>query len=108
MAISLKTIFKEKENIDGLTEECILVSGLTIKWRALEHLLGVMEENMLANIKTIRNMVPELLNGQMVESISVNGKMESSTEREIILKKAKIEEVYGKWAKESTGSKTND
>lgn len=108
MVTSSKTTFREKENIDGLTEEFIQDNGLTTKWRAQEHSLGVMVENMLESIKTIRNMEPAHLNGQMVGSTLVTGKMANNMVRETTSRKAKIEEVYGKWVNESTGLKNND
>ena len=49
-----------------------------------------------------------LLSGLMAVSTSVIGARASSTAKECTSKKARSGKVFGKWAKESTGSKTND
>ena len=105
MEISFKIIFMELENMCGLMEEYIMVSGLIIKWKVKELLLGVMEESMSANINMIKNMEMVHLNGQMVENILVNGIRENNMEKVLILKKVKKGKAFGKWGKEYNGPK---
>lgn len=51
-----------------------------------------------------RSMDTALLSGPMAASTSVNGVRASSTAKECTSKKAKSGKVFGKWAKESSGS----
>lgn len=55
-------------------------------------------------IKMTRSMATALLSGLMAASTSVNGARASSMAKECTSKKAKSGKVFGKWAKESSGS----
>jgi hypothetical protein len=52
-----------------------------------------------------KNMETVLLNGLMVVSILENGIRASSMAKALILKRAKRDRAFGKWEKESNGSK---
>jgi hypothetical protein len=60
---------------------------------------------MLASIKTTKSMVREHSNGQMGVNILESGIKVNNTAKVPILKKARGDRVFGKWAKELSGSK---
>ena len=102
--ISFKITFMALASIDGLMGEYIKESGLIIKWKEKAFSLGVMAVVMSEAIKMIRNMVMAHLNGLMVASILVNGSWVNSMEKEFISKKERKDKVFGRWAKELSGS----
>ena len=56
-------------------------------------------------IKMIRNMVMELLSGLTAESILETGAKVNNMEKEFTSKRVKRDKAFGKWARESSGSK---
>jgi hypothetical protein len=60
---------------------------------------------MLVSIKTTKSMVREHSNGQMGVNILESGIKVNNTAKVPILKKARGDRVFGKWAKELSGSK---
>jgi len=106
METSIRTIFTVKVSMFGPMEEYILVNGSIIRWKEQELSHGVTEEDTLVSIRMIKSMVMVHSIGQMAGNISVNGAKESSTEKELILRKERRDLVSGKWVRESNGLKT--
>ena len=106
MATFSRTTFTVRENTVGLMDVSIMGSGLTTKWRARVLLPGVTAEDMRATTRMIKStdMVP--LSGQMVGSTLVTGAKVNNMERESTSKRARRDKESGKWARESSGSKT--
>ena len=80
--------------------EFIMVIGITIKWKDLEHLLGQMDENMKVSTKMIKKKVMVHLHGLMAEHMKENGSMENNMEKENIQKMELQDMDSGKKVKE--------
>lgn len=100
-----KTTSMVLENINGPMVECLRVTGSTIVWKERESFPGAMVENTLESTKTTKNTVREPSHGQMADATKENGIKESSMVRAFISKKERRDMEFGKWAKESNGSK---
>ena len=51
--IFMKTIFREKENINGQMDESSMANGSMIRWKALGRLLGLTGGNILGNTEMV-------------------------------------------------------
>ncbi len=79
---SLTTTSKEKESMNGLTDDNMKVNGKTIKCMAKVFLHGETEGDMKVTILMIKKKVLECLNGQMGVNTLANGEMENKMVRE--------------------------
>lgn len=79
MALSKKTIFKGMVLITGPTVGCLLVPGLTIKWRATEPSRGQMEGSMRVIMWMTKKKDKAHSTGRMAENTKADGKMENNT-----------------------------
>jgi hypothetical protein len=108
MVTSTKITSTERESTSGPMAEFTMVSGSTTKWKGRVPSLGVMAEDMSDNIRMIRNTDKVPLSGQMAGNISESGAKESNTAKELTSKKERRDTVSGRWARESSGSKTHN
>lgn len=65
----MRTILRERVNIDGQTVGSTKANGIIIKWKVTASLHGLMVESMSENTKMIKNTDKALLNGQTGENI---------------------------------------
>ena len=106
MATFSRTTFTGKESTVGLMAVSIMANGLITKWKAKELLPGVTAEDMRATTRMIRSTDTVPLSGQMVGSTLVTGAKVNNMERESTSKRARRDKESGRWARESSGSKT--
>ena len=71
--------YKVKEFTSGLTTECLMESGWTIKCMEPEYLLGLTAESTSVNTKTIKKMDMEFLPGPIRGSTTATGWVVSKT-----------------------------
>ena len=108
METSTKITSMERESTSGPMAEFTMVNGSTTKWKDRVHSLGVMAEDMSDNIRMIRNTAKAPSSGQMAGNISESGAKESNTAKVLTSKKERRDTVSGRWARESSGSKTHN
>ena len=68
MEILMRTILRDRVNIDGQTVGFTKANGIIIKWKVTASLHGLMVGSMSENTKMIKNMGKVLLNGQTEEN----------------------------------------
>ena len=102
-----KIIFKEMENIIGLTVEFLKDLGSITKWRGKEYSRGPMAGGMKVTTKMIRKKETEPSIGLMVDNTKAVGRMENSMAWELILQHLEnLNKENGKTERDFTGSPT--
>ena len=108
METSSKTTFMVKESIVGLMAVSTTVNGSITRWKAKVPSLGVTEEDMKETTRMIKSTGMVHLSGQMVGSTLVTGAKVNNMERESISKRARRDKESGRWARELSGSRTQE
>lgn len=95
-----KTIYKDKELINGQMEEFIQVNGMRTKCMDLVYSHGVMAKNMKENMSMIKKKVMEYSLGQMGNNIEDIGKTVNNMVKDVQQLMARQHMEHGKKAKE--------